>query len=403
MKHIYVIGAGPAGMMAAISAKKHFPNFTVELIESNAIVGKKLRTTGGGRCNVTADLSNEAVIQNIPKNGKFLYSALNNFNTTDIQNFFKQNGCPLKVEDHYRVFPESNKAIDIINTLSDEITRIGAKIHFGVCLVDINIEERKLLFSNNTSHRFDGLILSTGGICVPQSGSNGLGHKLAMLFGHTITELLPAEVPLVSNDQCIQTKVLQGLSFKDVTLSISNGKKIVHSITHDLLFTHFGISGPAALRASFYVQNLFKKVRPVQLFIDFLPTYTVQDLQTELQKQKTDPLGYFTSLGLPKRLITFLLESLPQNLQSKEIILLVNIFKNFPLSVYETRGFTQAFVTNGGISLKEVNPQTLQSKISPHLAFAGEILDVNGYTGGFNITAALATGYTAGKFIGEGL
>lgn len=398
MKKIYIIGGGPAGMMAAISSKTHHPNATVILVDSNPILGKKLKTTGGGRCNVTANVSNQTVIDHIPKNGKFLFSTLNNFNTQDIQEFFVKNGCPLKIEDHDRVFPESDNSTDIIQTLQKELISRKVVFYLDTSVTGIDPISQIISFNTKADEHFDHIILATGGKCVPSSGSNGFGYTLAESCGHTITPLVPAEVPLVSTDQVIQEKALQGLSFKDVTLSVSNGKKITKEITHDLLFTHFGISGPAALRASFYTMKVLEKQPTATIFIDFLPNMPFDFLQKELSENRLIVTQHLMSLGLQKRLIQFLLQDFDQPIQGKDIIPLCHLLKKFSLTIHDVRGFPQAFVTNGGVKLKEVDPKTMKSKLVPFLSFVGELLDINGYTGGFNITAALSTGYTAGKY-----
>ncbi|MGL5042213.1 MAG: aminoacetone oxidase family FAD-binding enzyme [Culicoidibacterales bacterium] len=398
MTNIFIIGAGPAGMMAAISAKTHHPQAKVTLVDSNPLLGKKLRYTGGGRCNVTADVSNEQVILNIPKNGKFLYSSLHNFNSQDIQTFFTKNGTALKIEDHLRVFPQSDKSADIVSALEKKINNLGVICLMETCVSSIDNALQLIYFTNQNSEYFDHIILATGGKCLPSSGSNGVGYTLAQSFGHTITKLVPAEVPLVSNDEVIQNKTLQGLSFKDVTISIYNHKKVSKQITHDLLFTHFGISGPAALRSSFYVITLLEKLSVVKLEIDFLPTIKLEILQADYVRQSLPIATYLQVLGLPKRLIQYIIDQHPQHLTAPVLLAIFIMVKAFPLSVYDTRGFTQAFVTNGGIPLKEVDPRTMKSKLVTNLSFAGEILDINGFTGGYNITAALSTGFTAGKY-----
>src|SRR5690554_2973851 len=234
MKKIVIIGAGPAGMMAAISSKIHNPQFEVLLIERNNQLAKKMRLTGGGRCNVTANVANDIVIENTPKNGKFLFSSLMNFNPKDIQNFFISEGCQLKIEDHDRVFPKSDKSTSIINTLENKLKSLNVQIKFET-LVEIVDVDKKILKINSQDITYDYLIIATGGKTYPHTGSDGSGYKIAELFGHKITKLLPAEVPLVSNDKVIQDKELQGLSFKDIKLNIIQNNKVKKSIIHDLI------------------------------------------------------------------------------------------------------------------------------------------------------------------------
>jgi predicted Rossmann fold flavoprotein len=386
---IVIIGGGPSGMMAAISSKLHHQKAQVVLLERNNQLGSKLKLTGGGRCNVTADCPNETVIENTPKNGKFLFSSLTNFGPKDIQSFFINEGCPLKLEDHFRVFPKSNKSEDIINILKRKMESLGIEIQYNICVIDIDKDDKLLKTADRVIY-YDHLIIATGGITYPNTGSDGKGYNIAKGFGHRITELIPGEVPLVSNDLVIQEKILQGLSFKDVSVSVFKGSKIIKSVVHDLIFTHFGLSGPAALRASFYVQKVLEKEPIVNLNIDFLPNITIN----ELEKYKLIELEtYIISNGIPKRLINYVKE------QTKSDNEVIQMIKKFPLSVYSTRGFNQAFVTNGGVSIKEIDPKTMKSKLVDFVSFCGEIIDINSFTGGFNITSAFSTGYTAGKYV----
>lgn len=386
MKNVVVIGGGPSGMMAAISAKKNHPHAHVILLERNERLGKKLRMTGGGRCNVTANVSNEEVIKHVPKNGKFLFSSLTNFNPQNIQAFFPENGCPLKIEDHHRVFPESNKSQDIVAALDRKLEASGVEVHLHAFVTEID-PKAQVVVTETDRFNYDHLILATGSRTLPGTGSDGNGYELSKTLGHSITDLVPAEVPLVSNDVFVQEKTLQGLSFHDVTIHVYKGKKIKHSITHDLLFTHFGISGPAALRASFYVMRILEKESPVHLAIDFLPKVTLEqlkayeDLETSVQEQ-----------GIPKRLIAYFKTFCKNDHE------MIQTLKAFPMTVYATRGFAHAFVTNGGVNLKEIDPKTMRSKINPTISFCGELMDYNAYTGGFNITSAFSTGYTAGLY-----
>lgn len=386
MNPIIIIGGGPAGMMAAISAKMHHKQYEVILIERNKDLGTKMKLTGGGRCNVTARMPVDEVIEYIPKNGRFLYSTLNQFGPLDIISFFEKLNCKLKEEDHFRMFPQSNKAQDIVDTLKEKIKQLNVTVRLNSYVSDINVNKKEIIIENQKL-KYQHLIIATGGITLPQTGSDGTGHKLAEKYGHTITKLLPAEVPLVSNDKFIHDKTLQGLSFKDVALSVYDGKKLKKTITHDLLITHFGLSGPAALRGSFYVLNLLEKEnKPVNIVIDFIPKVKLHELE---QSKVLDDI--FKDHFVPKRLVDYCKE-----VAGKEYL---KMLKEFPMTTYATRGFPAAFVTNGGVEVKEVDPKTMQSKIDPYLSFCGEVLDINAFTGGFNITSAFSTGFTAGMHV----
>lgn len=389
MKQILIIGGGPSGMMAAISSKEHHPQAQVTLLDRNKRLGTKLRLSGGGRCNVTADVSIADVIAHVPKNGKFLYSALNNFNPQDIMKFFPANGTELKIEDHHRVFPASNKSHDIAAALIRRMEDLGVIVEHEINVTDIDVDHQQVI-SDQGAYAYDHLILATGGRTLPGTGSDGTGYALAKTFGHTITELVPAEVPLVSNDKVIQDKELQGLSFHDIEISVYEKGKVKKVIMHDLLFAHFGISGPAALRASFYVMDLLKKYETVDVSIDFFPGKNQQTLQDLIADTSFDEV--MTQFDIPKRLVTYV-----RTLVSSDAEVL-QMLKKFMVTIYTTRGFAHAFVTNGGVSLKDIDPKTMKSKLNPNLSLAGELMDVSAYTGGFNITTAFTTGYTAGKF-----
>ncbi|CAM3731603.1 aminoacetone oxidase family FAD-binding enzyme [Erysipelothrix urinaevulpis] len=387
---ILVIGAGPSGMMAAISAKEHHPHATVRLLDGNARLGTKMRLSGGGRCNVTANVNNDVIIQNIPKNGKFLYSSLENFGPKEIIAYFNEKNCPLKEEDHQRMFPVSNRSHDIVDAMHRHLDELGVNIHLQRRVEAIDFTNKLVKTSQNTM-KYDGLIIASGGKTLPGSGSDGSMFQIIETLGHTITKLTPAEVPLVSNDQVIQDKSLQGLSFNDVEVSIYHKAKVKHTLTHDLLFTHFGLSGPAALRSSFYILKIMEKEKPVKLTLDFIPTVSFEDLHDILEKNEVNDLYHL--FQLPKRLIDYLDEQANNNHELGQWL------KKFPISVYETRGFSHAFLTNGGVHVKEVDPKTMKSKQDTSVSFCGEVLDFNAFTGGYNITAALSSGYTAGKYV----
>lgn len=371
---IFVIGGGPSGMMSAISAKKHHPDASVNLLERNKVLGKKMRLTGGGRCNISANVDINTIIENTPKNGRFLYSALNSFNAQDTINFFESRGCPLKEEDHGRMFPISNRSIDIINVLEKELRDLGVNIIFDQYVSDLNPDTKEII-TEKKRYKYDKLILATGSKVLEGTGSDGSGYKLAEKLNHTITDLYPAEVPLVSNDLFIQEKTLQGLSFKDVNIKVyDHKKKLKSNITHDLLFTHFGISGPAALRSSYEVQKLIDN-GVVDIVIDFIPGFNeIDEDHPNLQKRFLD---YLNTL---------------------EGDLLTNL-KHFKMTVYDTRGLRYAFVMNGGVKIKEIDPKTMKSKLNDDISIVGELLDVNSYTGGYNLTVCLACGYHAGKHL----
>ena len=358
-KEVVVIGGGPAGMMAAIACKTHHKDCHVTILERNSRLGIKLCLTGGGRCNLTALVNNETVVQNVIRNGKFLYSSLTDFNTTDIYRFFEDRGCRLKVEDRDRVFPLSDKAESIRSVLLSEIERLGIFVQYNTL-----VEKVDLL-------KYDYSIIATGGNSYWQTGSDGIGYRLAKQFGHTVTDLIPAEVALVSNDEVIQSKQLQGLSFKDVKITF--GKK---HLIHDLIITHFGLSGPLALCVS---SNL--DFYPSDIFIDFLP-----NLQTETINKDLQLINH-----LPKRFLNYL-QAITSNTDE-----LIKKIKHFPLTIHDSKGFSSAFVTKGGVAVQEIDPKTMKSRINNKLSFCGEILDLNGYTGGYNMTIAFVTGYCAGK------
>lgn len=389
MKQIVVIGGGPSGMMAAISSKEHHPDANVVLLDRNKRLGTKLRLSGGGRCNVTADVSIQEVIEHVPKNGKFLYSALQNFNPQDIMKFFPENGTELKIEDHHRVFPASNKSHDIAAALIRRMEDLNVQVYQETNVLSIDSDKNQVLVEGRV-FKYDHLILATGGRTLPGTGSDGTGYRFAEALGHRITELVPAEVPLVSNDQVIQDKELQGLSFHDIEISVYEKGKVKKVIMHDLLFAHFGISGPAALRASFYVMDLLKKYDTVDVSVDFIPSKNQQELQDLVAASSLEEV--MADFEIPKRLTAYIKTQVKSDAEA------IQQMKKFVVSIYTTRGFAHAFVTNGGVNLKDIDPKTMKSKILPNVSFAGELMDVSAYTGGFNITTAFTTGYTAGKF-----
>ena len=383
--HTIVIGGGPAGMMATIASASY--GQATLLIEKNKKLGKKLAGTGGGRCNVTNNGTLDDLMAGIPGNGRFLYSVFSQFDNHDIIQFFTDNGVKLKVEDHGRVFPASDQSRTIIQALENKILELGASIATNCEVVSVTKPEDVFIVkSAEKTWTADKLIVTTGGKSYPSTGSTGYGHEIARHFKHTITDLEAAESPLLTD---FPHKALQGISLTDVTLSYDK-----HMITHDLLFTHFGLSGPAALRMSSFVKG------GEILTLDLLPTTSSKELKDFLEEHREKSIKNSLKTLLPERLADFLVQGFPEKakqLTPPQTEELIQKIKEMPISVTGKMSLAKSFVTKGGVSLKEINPKTLESKLVPGLHFAGEVLDINAHTGGFNITSALCTGWVAGS------
>ena len=383
--HTIVIGGGPAGMMATIASASY--GQATLLIEKNKKLGKKLAGTGGGRCNVTNNGTLDDLMAGIPGNGRFLYSVFSQFDNHDIIQFFTDNGVKLKVEDHGRVFPASDQSRTIIQALENKILELGASMATNCEVVSVTKPEDVFIVkSAEKTWTADKLIVTTGGKSYPSTGSTGYGHEIARHFKHTITDLEAAESPLLTD---FPHKALQGISLTDVTLSYDK-----HMITHDLLFTHFGLSGPAALRMSSFVKG------GEILTLDLLPTTSSQELKDFLEEHREKSIKNSLKTLLPERLADFLVQGFPEKakqLTPPQTEELIQKIKEMPISVTGKMSLAKSFVTKGGVSLKEINPKTLESKLVPGLHFAGEVLDINAHTGGFNITSALCTGWVAGS------
>jgi predicted Rossmann fold flavoprotein len=409
---VIVVGGGSAGLMASIAASNQ--GASVVLLDKGDKLGRKLGISGGGRCNVTNNKEIDELIKHIPGNGRFLYSAFSIFNNKDIISFFENLGIRLKEEDNGRMFPMTDKAKTVVDTLVSQIVRQGVEIKLLSPVDTILYEETRVAGVRLKSGEViasKAVIVASGGKSVPQTGSTGDGYPWAMKAGHTITELFPTEVPLTSNEPFIQSKELQGLSLRDVTLSVWNpkGKRIIEH-RGDMIFTHFGVSGPIALRCSQFVVKALKQfnVGNIEVSVDLMPEKSVDEVYsstlklTELEPKKS--IKNILKACLPEKMVpvflkqTGLSETLTyDNIPRQDWMHLANLIKRFPIRVYGTLSIEDAFVTGGGINLKEVDPKTMQSKLMDGLYFCGEILDIHGYTGGYNITAAFSTGYTAGK------
>ncbi|HLS09408.1 NAD(P)/FAD-dependent oxidoreductase [Lentibacillus sp.] len=406
---VVIIGGGPSGLMAAIAAGEN--GAKTMLLEKGRKLGTKLAISGGGRCNVTNRLPEDEVIKHIPGNGKFLYSPFSVFNNYDIIDFFKEMGVALKEEDHGRMFPVSNSAKTVVNALINKLDELGAEVFMNspVKAVHYDENEHTIILENGSKIDTKSLVIAVGGKAVPHTGSTGDGYAWAKKAGHTVTALYPTEVALTSNEKFIQDKSLQGLSLRDVALSVLN-KNNKPIITHqmDMIFTHFGISGPAVLRCSqFVVKELMRGREEVPMLLDVLPDkHEEQLLQSIINLMKTSPKKSIKNIlkgTVPERLLDYMLSA--HNIAadqkatgvSKETIhKFVHDLKHFKFAVHGSLPLKKAFVTGGGISIKEIVPKTMQSKRMHGLYFCGEILDIHGYTGGFNITSALVTGRIAG-------
>lgn len=402
---VIVIGGGPAGMMAAIRAAEN--SAQVILFEKNNRLGKKLSVTGKGRCNLTNNAEISEVIKNIPGNGKFLYSALKNFSATDTINFFENLGLKTKIERGGRVFPESDNAAEVIEVLKKKLALLNVDVRLNSKVTDIISDGKKILGVETDKKFFDAdkIILATGGKSYPATGSTGDGFKFAKKLGHTVTKIFPALVPLEIEEDFV--KILQGLSLKNVRVTLNANEKKISEIFGEMLFTHFGVSGPIILTLSGQIAKLLDEKKFVELAINLKPALTAEQLDARIlrdfEKFKRKSVKNSLIELLPQKLIPIILdlsyideEKKVDEVTKIERQRLTKILQNLTLTVTKTRPIDEAIVTSGGISVKEINPSTMQSKIIEGLYIAGEVLDVDGYTGGFNLQAAWATGNAAG-------
>lgn len=408
---VIVIGGGPSGLMAAISAGEK--GAKVLLVDKGDKLGRKLAISGGGRCNVTNRLPIDEIIRHIPGNGRFLYSAFSIFNNEDIIAFFEDLGIQLKEEDHGRMFPVTDKAQSVVDALLRRLKELKVDIRTNAPVQELEYTDgvvSAVLFQSGEKLGTKAVVIAVGGKSVPHTGSTGDGYAWANKAGHTITDLYPTEVPITSQEPFIKNKSLQGLSLRDISLSVLNpkGKPL---ITHrmDMIFTHFGISGPAVLRCSQFVVKAQKKwqLQEVIMSLDALPDKKEEPLFQEIMAMvKLEPKKSIKNILkglLPERYLLFLLEvnkidpvMQGANLSAEKIRSFAHSCKHFEFKVNGTLPLEKAFVTGGGVSVKEIEPQTMASKLMTGLYFCGEILDIHGYTGGYNITSAFVTGRLAG-------
>ena len=407
MSNIIVVGGGAAGLLAGIAAAELGSEVTI--LERMRTPGRKMLITGKGRCNITNNCEIADIIRNLPGNGRFLNSALHRFSNNDIIYLLESHGLQTKVERGGRVFPVTDKAKDVVDTLLNIYREKGGKILVDQMVSKILIEDgcvRGVVTNDGNKHTADAVILTTGGASYPGTGSDGNGFTLAKACGHTIITLKPSLVPLESDSEYI--KSLQGLSLKNVKASICCGEKVLASDFGEMIFTHFGFSGPIILSLSKAVADAFTKGnKDLDLIIDLKPALDMQKLDLRIQREFANYIRKQLVNGmkdlLPSRLIPVVLDAAflnpdkPINQVSKEerSRLAYNL-KNLSFPITGTRPLAEAIVTAGGVSTKEINPKTFESKIVKGLYLAGEVIDVDGYTGGYNLQAAFSSGYAAG-------
>lgn len=402
---VIVIGGGPAGMLAAISAKKQGNEVT--LIEKNNRLGRKMEITGKGRCNITSSKNMSEFIENVPGNGKFLYSAFQNFTNKDIINLIN---IPVKEERGNRIFPCSDKARDVIDAIEKNLKGIEIIKNTNVNkILIVKKEDRKYVVGVATSekeYKADKVIIATGGKSYPLTGSNGDGYKMAEELGHTITEIKPSLIPMIAEKDSLNVcKELQGLSLKNVSIKVYESGKIRYEDFGELLFTHFGISGPIVLSASAHLVRT--RMQDVKVEIDLKPALDEEKLDARLLRdfEKNKNKEFKNSLNelLPQKMIPVIVElsgiysdKKVNEITKKERHQLVKQLKRLEIKISGFRPIDEAIITSGGIKTSEINPKTMESKLVTGLFFAGEIIDVDAYTGGFNLQIAYSTGYTAG-------
>ena len=429
---VVVIGGGPAGIMSAISAKNSGND--VILIEKMNSLGKKLLITGKGRCNITSSLNINEFIQNIPGNGRFLYSAFQNFTNEDIINLLKKHNVKVKEERGNRIFPVSDKSKDVLDAFYEELKNLNVKIYTNSTVNQIIVKDGSVTgveytFNNNKyTINADKVILATGGKSYPTTGSTGDGYEMAKKLGHTITEIKPSLIPIVANENSAIEKInlegyknskelcksLQGLSLKNVKIQFEDieKNKVIYDDFGEMLFTHFGISGPTILSSSAHIIrykniNELLKQGKIILKIDLKPALSKEKLDLRIlrdfEKEKNKLFRNSLDELLPQKLIdpVIHLSGINPNkkvneISKKERMQLLKILKEFCITISGFRPVEEAIITAGGINIKEINPKTMESKLINNLYFAGEIIDVDAYTGGFNLQIAYSTGVTAG-------
>ena len=412
MAKVIVIGGGAAGLLAGIAAAQNGAQATI--IEKMRRPGKKMLITGKGRCNITNNCDLQEIIKNIPGNGRFLNSALRRFTNQDIVQLLEDNGLPTKVERGGRVFPVSDKAVDVVDTLVKIFKDYGGRLLLDTKVKSIAAEFGKIkgvVTEDGQRFEADAVILAAGGSSYPGTGSDGSGVKLAKAVGHSIVPLKPCLVPLESDSPYIPD--LQGLSLRNIEGTVYAGGKKIGAEFGEMLFTHFGVSGPIILSLSKCVaEAIAAGAQDIELHIDLKPALDKDKLDARLQRDFVQYSRKQMANGmkdlLPQRLIAPVLdeafideEKFVNQLSRAERQRIVDVLKAFVVPITGTRPLAEAIVTAGGVSLKEIDPKTMESKLVKGLFVAGEVMDIDGYTGGYNLQAAFSTGYAAGTFAAQ--
>ncbi len=402
---IAVIGGGAAGMMAAGTAALLGADVTV--FESTDRLGKKLAITGKGRCNLTNRCTRDEFLENVTKNARFLYAALSSFDTEDTMTLFESLGVPLKVERGRRVFPVSEKAKDIVDALRSYAS--GANIIYKKVSSVKKTEEGFLITASGKELLFDKVIIATGGKSYPLTGSDGSGYRLSMKLGHSVTELIPSLIPISSSHPCC--KQMQGLSLKNVKIEIKDkAERVIYSDFGEMMFAHFGVTGPIILSASAHLRGY--NISDLTLSVDLKPALDDKTLDNRILSDfsKTPNKDLINALGdlLPAKMIEPFISMCGidgrkkvNSVTKEERKALLRTLKCFEIPLEAFRPIEEAIITSGGIDVKEISPKTMESKLIPGLYFAGEIIDVDAYTGGYNLQIAFSTGYLAGKSAAE--
>ena len=411
MKRVLIVGGGAAGMFAAaVAAQKGCEVF---LFEKNEKLGKKLYITGKGRCNVTNDCGPQELLSAVVRNRKFLYSAFYTFGSRDMMDFLEKAGVPLKTERGNRVFPVSDHSSDIIRALERRIREYGVHIRLKSTVKSLYTDNGRvsgLYLQDGSLHRGDAVIVATGGLSYPSTGSDGDGYRFAGECGLQVTELAPSLVPLRTKEEYIPR--MQGLSLKNVTLTVKNGKKILYQDFGEMMFTHSGITGPLVLSASAHIGDALKKQGELPAFIDLKPALTEEQLDARILREfetgKNKQFKNVISVLFPASLTPVMVEigGIPPEKPVHEISReerhhFGSLIKNFPVTVTGLGEFKEAVITRGGVAVKEISPSTMESKRMPGLYFAGEVLDLDAVTGGYNLQIAWSTAYLAALAVSE--